>query len=494
MNSGIISSLEGARVVVLGDVMLDRFVYGQVDRISPEAPIPVLLQTRQTRMLGGAANVARNIVSMGGHAVLIGVVGSDTEGREVSGPLATDAGIDGRLVEQADHPTTVKTRFVCDNQQILRLDAEQHLRPDRDLMARIEAVLADALDGAGALVLSDYGKGLLSREMVSIAIDRARSARIPVIVDPKTPDLSHYSGATVVTPNAKETQLATGIDARSDAGGDQAARAIVDASGISAALVTRGAAGMTLFAPDHGAAEPVHFSANARKVFDVSGAGDTVVATLSLMIAAGHDLSSAAGLANRAAGIAVAKPGTATVSAAELANVLTAELGVPGEVRAAATREDAVKQAAEWRAAGLKVGFANGCFDLIHPGHVKLLAQARATCDRLVVALNTDESVSRLKGPDRPLQDEQSRAAVMSAIRSVDLVTLFSEDTPLELIRLIRPDVLIKGADYTVEEVVGADLVMGWGGEVALIPLEEGHSTTRIVSRAGSDIGREIGR
>ena len=494
MDSRVIASFANAKVVVLGDVMLDRFVYGRVDRISPEAPIPVLLQSSETRMLGGAANVARNIRSLGGQAVLVGVVGEDGEAEMLDAMMAEDDGLTAKLLRIASHPTTVKTRFVCENQQILRLDAERHLSPDDALAERVHSTLREALDGAGALVLSDYGKGLLDVAIVSAAIEQARAAGVAVIVDPKKHDLAHYAGASIVTPNAREAMLATGVDPVEDAGGAEAARAIVQGSGIGAALVTRGAAGMTLYAPADGVDVPLHLPAEARQVFDVSGAGDTVVAVLALMVAAGQGLAAAAQLANRAAGLVVAKPGTATVSGAELASAMGEDTRAAEEARTIVTPAVAAERAARWQAQGLRVGFANGCFDLIHPGHVKLLERARAACDRLIVALNSDASVARLKGPSRPLQNEQSRAAVMAAIRSVDLVTSFGEDTPLELIRTIRPDVLVKGADYTVDTVVGADLVMGWGGEVALIPLEEGQSTTRIVTDAGSAIDRELGK
>lgn len=486
MDSRILSSLEGARVVVIGDVMLDRFVYGTADRISPEAPIPVMLKSRETTMLGGAANVARNIASLGGAPVLVGAVGRDATGAQIADEMCPRAGIVARLLPCDGHPTTVKTRFVSDQQQILRLDEEKRLAPDVALLGKLAATLDEVLGDAGAVVLSDYNKGLFSKEVVRLVIDRAVAAGVPVIVDPKTDDLSLYDGATLVTPNAKETHQATRIVIDSDEAAARAARAITVSSGIGAALVTRGADGMTLFAPVMGLDEALHMPTAARSVFDVSGAGDTVVATVSLMMAAGQDMAQAAELANRAAGLAVAKPGTATVSVSELAAALADDTVAEVAGRTVVGAEEAAQRAENWRKAGLKVGFANGCFDLVHPGHVKLLEKARAACDRLIVALNTDASVQRLKGPDRPLQDEQSRAAVMAAIRSVDLVTHFDEDTPLELIKTIRPDVLIKGADYTVETVVGSDLVLGWGGNVALIPLEEGHSTTRIVGRAGS--------
>jgi len=490
MDSRVLSTFQGARVAVLGDIILDRFVYGAVSRVSPEAPVPVLLKQREAFMLGGAANVARNVAALGGHPVLVGVVGEDAEGALVAGPLCQEACIQAETLVQPGYPTAVKTRFVCGQQQIMRLDIEEPLRAGAgaDLRAALLSRLTPVLSRAGALVLPDYGKGVLSADTIRAAIAAARRAGVPVIVDPVPGNMPLYRGASVVTPNAAEAAEATGEDTTTDTGAEAAARRIVERDGIGAALVTRGPRGMTLFAPDGDRDGALHLPTHARKVFDVSGAGDTVAATLALMLAAGHGLPLAAELANRTAGLVVAKPGTAAVTAAQLASKLTETVTRQASARIVVDAAGAASQAEHWRGAGLRVGFTNGCFDLIHPGHVTLLHKARAACDRLIVALNTDASVTRLKGTGRPIQDEQARATVVAALRSVDLVTHFGEDTPMDLIRMIRPDVLIKGTDYTVETTVGSDLVLGWGGDVVLIPLEAGQSTTRLANRAGNGL------
>lgn len=481
MSASHISHWAGATIVILGDVMLDRFVYGRVERVSPEAPIPVLHHQSERAMLGGAANVARNVVALGGRAVLVGVVGCDAEGDLVADRLADDSGLDGRFVRVDGHPTTVKTRFVSGIQQIMRLDVERRLEVDTATEEAIVAATLPALDGAAALVLSDYAKGVLAPGVIARVIAAARARSIPVVVDPKTRDVARYAGATVITPNASEGTMISGIDCAVAENVDAAARAIRETAQVDAVVLTRGAHGMTIWAPAEGATRSLDIPTVATEVFDVSGAGDTVVATLALALTAGASVSDAARLANAAAGIAVGKRGTAVVRAQELAKALgSSDRGNPKIVSA----EAAAEAVADWKAHGIKVGFTNGCFDLLHPGHVELLRKARATCDRLVVALNTDASVRRLKGPTRPVQNEEARSIVMASIESVDLVTLFDEDTPLRLIELLKPDRLIKGADYTVATVVGSDVVLGYGGEVVLVPLEEGHSTTNIIARS----------
>ena len=480
MESGVIESLLDKTVLVVGDLMLDRFVYGTVDRISPEAPIPVLKYRDEKAMLGGAGNVARNIAALGGRAVLVGAVGDDQDGSYISEVLCPTADIETLLVRTRRSPTTVKTRFVSDGQQILRVDREETVL-DGDALAQVTTAVAHALSNTpvGAMVLSDYAKGMFTADSVRAHIEAAHAVGVAVVVDPKSPDLGLYRYADVITPNAHEAEAATGRDCSTDDGAGKAAEAILKLGDIGAVLITRGARGMTLLAPLGGIEKPFHVPTRASSVYDVSGAGDTVIATLSLALAAGIDIKVAAELANSAAGIVVGKLGTAAVSAEELAQSVATT-----EKLSFMTKSQAQLQVQQWRDRGLTVGFANGCFDLVHPGHVSLLRQAREQCDRLVVALNTDASVKRLKGENRPIQDQASRAAVIGSLRSVDLVTFFDEDTPLELIKSLRPDVLIKGADYQVHEVVGNQIIDQWGGRVCLIPLEKGHSTTSIIARS----------
>jgi D-beta-D-heptose 7-phosphate kinase/D-beta-D-heptose 1-phosphate adenosyltransferase len=467
----------GKTVLVLGDVMLDRFIYGAVDRISPEAPVPVIAVERETAMLGGAGNVARNVAALGGKAVLIGLIGDDAAGRALTAMLGDEAGVQAHLVTDTARRTTEKVRYISGSHQMLRVDREDRGPAQAaDLLAAFTQRLATA----DVVVLSDYAKGVLTDAVVRGAIDAARAAGKPVIVDPKSRHFARYDGATLIKPNRKEAAEATGITDASDEASEEAGAAILAmAPALDAALVTRGGAGMTLSVRGQA---PVHLPASAVEVFDVSGAGDTVAATLALAIAAGASLSDAARLANLAAGLVVAKLGTDVVTAAELTALARSAAGEPAEVKIA-DRDHARDIVAGWRARGLTVGFTNGCFDLLHPGHVSLLDQAKAACDRLIVGLNTDASVSILKGPTRPVQKEQARATVLASLSSVDLVVLFGEQTPLELIKAFHPDVLVKGADYTVETVVGSDVVLGYGGKVLLADLKQGQSTTALIGR-----------
>jgi D-beta-D-heptose 7-phosphate kinase/D-beta-D-heptose 1-phosphate adenosyltransferase len=488
MNASWVDKWRGLRIFVLGDVMLDRFVYGQVERVSPEAPIPVLRFQSERAMLGGAGNVARNIVALGGRAVLAGALGVDADGDLIAGPLSAADRIEGRFVRIADHPTTVKTRYVCGGQQIMRLDVERPLRLDAQAVEALCAHFAAAVDSTAAVVLSDYAKGVLAPTVIRRVVDLARARGVPVVVDPKSRDVRRYAGATVLTPNAAEAALISGLDCAEDAKAEAAAKIVRDLAEVDAVVLTRGARGMTIWDPAEASGAAAHVATVASEVFDVSGAGDTVAAALALALASGASVTMAARIANAAAGVAVGKRGTATVQARELAKALGgAGAGDDPKIVGA---EAAAAIVADWKSQGFKVGFTNGCFDLLHPGHVGLLRRARAACDRLVVALNADASVRRLKGENRPVQNERARSVVMAAIDSVDLVTLFDEDTPMRLIELLRPDYLIKGADYTEATVVGADFVTAYGGKVVLVPLEAGHSTTSILSRANAGADR----
>jgi D-beta-D-heptose 7-phosphate kinase/D-beta-D-heptose 1-phosphate adenosyltransferase len=386
-----------------------------------------------------------------------------------------------RLVKSADRPTTCKTRYIAGHQQIMRVDEERvhALEPaEQDaLLAAIEL----AIPTANAIVVSDYGKGVISRKILSTVTSRARARRIPVFVDPKHDDFRRYRGATCITPNLMELARAARMPVATDAEVIGAATKALRDAQAAAILATRSEKGMMLVE----ASGEVHIeSARAREVFDVSGAGDTVIAVLALAHAGGHPLPDAMRLANTAAGIVVGKLGTAAVELDELILELSREARQHDvgrdKVYSAAEAETLTRQ---WKSRGLSVGFTNGCFDILHPGHVTLLAKARQECDRLIVALNSDASVSRLKGPQRPINPLADRTAVIAALASVDAVISFDDDTPLALITRLRPDVLIKGADYTVETVVGAPEVQAMGGRVALIDLVEGHSTTRTIGR-----------
>ncbi len=477
--AGVVRHFSRARVLVIGDVILDRYRIGDAHRLSPEAPIPVFRPSRNRDTPGGAANVAMNVVTLGGQAVLAGVIGDDDAGRAVAQLILADARIEAALIVAPGRPTTSKTRFIAGAQQLLRLDEETTAPLDESTAAALLQRVNEVLDRVDVVILSDYAKGVLCDGVLGPLLTMIAAHGKPVIADPKRPDFSAYRGVTVLTPNEHEVRVATHIDAEHDAEADRAGRVALDATGGDAVLVTRSAKGLTLVRRGE---QAMHFATRAREVADVSGAGDTLVAALAVALAAGAPLPEAAMLANITAGISVGKPGTATVAQAELLSALHAD-GLASTERKVRGLEDARDLAGAWRAQGLRVGFANGCFDLIHPGHVHLLNRARAGCDRLIVALNTDASVRRLKGPSRPVQNEDARAIVMASLSPVDMVVLFDEDTPLEMIQALRPDVLIKGADYTVDQVVGGDLVQGWGGKVLLVDLREGHSTSGTIRR-----------
>ena len=491
-----LSRLTQRRVLVVGDVMLDHYVTGTVERISPEAPVPIIRGRHETDMVGGAGNVLRNLWAIGAAAGLVGTVGGDRAGERIAELVRGGAADRIELICDASRPTTLKTRFIADRgQPLLRLDWEDDAPLGPETNREVLRHALDAIDWADGLVLSDYGKGILAGDTAPALIAAARGRGLPIVVDPKGDDWERYRGASYITPNRAELRLAArlpggaSIEALIGAAREMVAR--FDLGGI---LLTLSEHGMAVVRA--GDAEPRLIPTRARDVSDVSGAGDTVVALFAQGLATGLEPVEAAELANVAAGIVVGKIGAATATPAEIADAIGAGAGSDGSPgRTAAdfagegklhTRESVLEQAAAWSRQNLRVGFTNGCFDLVHPGHVRILAAARAACDRLVVGLNSDASVARLKGPSRPVQREQARAAVVAAFASVDAVVLFDEDTPFELIRGLMPNVLVKGADYAGREVVGADIVRACGGTLVLVPLAEGHSTSGLVIRAAA--------
>lgn len=480
-----VAHFSSLKLLVIGDVMLDRFIYGAVDRISPEAPIPIFQVQREAQMPGGAANVARNALALGANVALISVVGDDRAAQAIEAHFARQQGAHLSLVRSWARTTTVKTRYVAAGQQLLRAD-EEHKQPlqaaDEDtLLERAQA----AIQGCDAVAVSDYAKGVLTDRVLSTLFARARAAGKPIICDPKSSNFSRYAGCTVLTPNARELAAASGAPCATDTEVEHAGAKILAVTEIGGLLVTRSEQGLSFLMRGQ---TPVHIRTAAREVFDVSGAGDTALAVFALAVASGGGFEAAAILSNAAAGIAVGKAGTAVVQPEELLAAVSDVQGTrrPGKIRSAAMLADEV---AGWRARGLKVGFTNGCFDILHAGHVALLRQARAQCDRLIVAVNADASVRRLKGPTRPVNAEAQRAEVLQALESVDRLAFFSEDTPLQLIELLRPDVLIKGADYAEDQVVGGGFVKAYGGRVALIPLIPDLSTTNLIRKAAKGQG-----
>ncbi|WP_237479524.1 D-glycero-beta-D-manno-heptose-7-phosphate kinase [Lichenibacterium dinghuense] len=479
----VFDGLARARVAVIGDLMLDVYLQGEVERISPEAPVPVVRLASERAVAGGAANVAANVAHLGGQVDLVGAAGPDEGFAALSRLLDAHGGIaQGGVVVDAACRTTRKTRLLGHNQQIARIDHEHRGPLPAAVDARVAERAAAAVAEADIAVLSDYGKGVVSDALLAAVFAAAAEAGKRVIVDPKRRDLGAYRGAAIVTPNRAELALATGHPCETDEDARAAAEIAIRQCGADI-LLTRSEKGMSYFPVD---GEPIHLPTVAQEVFDVSGAGDTVVGTLALCLAAGLPIAEAMRAANHAAGIVVGKVGTALVSREELLADLMADGGADVEDGRLMDREALVAQRAWWRRQGLSVGFTNGCFDLVHPGHASLIRQAAAGCDRLVMALNTDASVRRLKGPSRPLQGEAARAEVVGALKGVAAVVLFDEDTPLELISALQPDLLVKGADYTEDTVVGADVVKAGGGRVMLARLVPGQSTTRLAARGAA--------
>ena len=469
----------GQWILVIGDLMLDRYLVGEVERISPEAPVPVVLIKQQNERIGGAGNVAANLAKLGIETRIAACVGKDSEGTSLLNMMSEMGIATSGVLQSADRPTTAKTRILGGHQQMMRLDQENretlNAAESQQLQALIEQQLADK---PALVILSDYAKGVLSPSLCHSTIQSCRQLNIPVLVDPKGQDYSKYKGATALTPNKRETAEACRVDPKNTAAILQAAAILRKSLGLEFFAVTRGEEGISLI----DAHNMLHIPATAKQVFDVSGAGDTVIATLAAGLIHGLSHQEAFQLANIAAGVVVGKVGTAPITRDDLLHELisqdTAEQA--DKVCDLASLQARVDR---WKSVGLTVVFTNGCFDLLHAGHVTYLEAARKTGDRLVLGLNTDRSVSALKGPSRPVIDEQDRARVLAALEAVDAVILFDEDTPLQLINTIRPDVIVKGNDYREDQVVGGAEVKSWGGKVKLIPIVPGRSTSGIIEK-----------
>jgi len=476
MDLSLLKNLSAARILVVGDVMLDRYWYGDTGRISPEAPVPVVKVSKFEDKAGGAANVAKNIARLDAKVGLLGLIGEDESG-QILETILKGENISSQLVSVCDLPTISKMRVISRHQQLVRLDLEETFTEQHSqlLLNRLELVL----DEYDFIVFSDYSKGSLSliKEMVSLA----KSAGKTVLIDPKSPDLHLYKGADYITPNLHEFKLAGG-QTDSEEALTASARDLISKNGIKAMLLTRSEQGMSLI----NANEKFDFAAQELEVSDVTGAGDTVIATLAVMLGAGMEPKDAVEIANLAAGIAVSKFGAATVSPEELSRKLGQYLHTTGEHYQ--TPFDDVLQHIEFaKQNGETIVFTNGCFDILHAGHVRYLAQAKARGDRLVVGLNNDESITRLKGADRPINPLDERAMVLSALSSVDWVIPFGSldenDTPAKLIEQISPDILVKGGDYTVEQIAGAEHVLRHGGKVEVLEFLDGCSTSKVISK-----------
>lgn len=472
-----------AHVLVLGDIMLDRYIWGDVERISPEAPIPVVHVHKRTVRLGGAGNVAANLAGLECQTTLVGAVGTDKAAEDIAA-LLQKRGIDDASVASTGVPTVTKTRVIAGSQQLVRLDEECPEGLPAAVRQQVWQTFCKGLAHAQAVVLSDYGKGLLQDDFVRDCVAACRQQGIPLFVDPKRTDWTVYAGSSCVTPNLKEFGEACERLQLDAADMEGAGSALISHYNLSCLLLTRGKAGMSLLRREDSVCSAPSV---AREVFDVSGAGDTVIALMAASAAAGLDMATAMQLANLAAGEVVGHVGTYAVSRSDLLRAC-ARNAANQNASAVYSWDQAQSMVADWQQAGQTVAFTNGCFDILHPGHISLLQQAKARADKLVVGLNTDASIKRLKGEARPILPAWERAAMLTALDCVDIVVTFGEDTPYKLIETLRPDVLVKGSDYQPADVVGADLVTSWGGKVALVELVSGQSTTNIVARIRESI------
>ena len=472
----LLDSTKGGPVLVIGDIILDCYLSGSVDRISPEAPVQVFEVEGESWKLGGAANVAANVKALGWEPILVGAVGQDRDAEVLRALLAREGINPGFIVADPNRPTIIKTRIIAMRQQMLRLDREKKISLSKAVAKKMLSTVRAKIKSVQGVIVSDYGKGALPPELLAELFAICRKNGKITVVDPKGKDYGRYRGAHVITPNKKEAEAAAAVEINGEAEYGAAARKLFKIAGVKSVVITRGPEGMSIF--DKPSSRGLHLPAEALEVFDVTGAGDTVAAALGTMLFAGLSLEDAVRVANVAAAIEVGHAGVYAVSKKNVMDRLEADRQANGKLMT-------IKQAALWasglRAQGKKIVFTNGCFDLLHAGHVRLLRKAATFGDRLIVGINSDSSIRRLKGPGRPLLHETDRLEIMSAIDCVSAISLFSESTPKKLISAIRPDVVVKGSDYAVSEVVGREIVEKYGGRVELVKLVEGRSTSNII-------------
>lgn len=475
MNESLIKKIKPSSILVAGDVMVDEYVLGEVERISPESPVPVLVARERLRRLGGAGNVLRNLVSMGATVALFATIGSDDAGKWFKNHCY-EIGVDTFwLKTDRSRPTTIKTRVVARNQQIVRIDEENTGIISAEMEQKVIDELKSVLPQVKAVVLSDYGKGFLTPNILQSLLAQAKEENIPVLVDPKGMDFTRYKGATYITPNIREASLASGIDISDKVSMELAGQTLLSQTNAEGIVLTRGRDGSSLITRN----SIEHFTVKPVEIVDVTGAGDTVISTLALAVASGLSIQEAIQLANLAASLVVARFGAATVSLDEMIDSLKLER----ESRKIINMSDAERALRHHRIQGHTIVFTNGCYDLFHAGHLELLRKASSFGDVLVVGVNSDKSVKRIKGPQRPIVPEGERLAILSALNFVDYVIAFDQDTPLELIKEIKPDVLVKGEDWKGKTVVGEKIVLERKGRVELVKLLPGVSTTELISR-----------
>lgn len=471
-----LSKFDQCRLLVVGDLMIDEYVWGDVDRISPEAPVQVVAVNNEDCTLGGSGNVVNNLVTLGADVSVLGVVGTDEDGRQLLDKLAQLGSDTGGIIQEPGRPTTKKTRVIADHQQVLRIDRETKRDVSAETFAAITALAEKIIPAVDVILVSDYGKGMITRPLVSRLVELTKAHGKISIADPKGMDFSKYAGISLLTPNRKEASLASGVEIINEHSLASAGNTLLETCGIEKLLITCGKDGMVFFEPGH---QPVTIRTKAQEVYDVSGAGDTVIAVLGLGIAAGLSFKEAVTLANTAAGIVVGKVGTATVTRQELARALKQ----PGDGTVA--KHKSIKELGELcrklHIDHKRIVLTNGCFDLLHVGHIKLLAASKRLGDVLIVALDDDHSVRHLKGANRPVISAAERVGILSALDSVDYVVVFATDELEKVIQSIRPDVLTKGSNYESEKVEGREIVEGYGGRVALFPITEEVSSSQII-------------
>jgi len=479
--AAILENFSKLRILVVGDVMLDVYIFGDANRISPEAPVPILKVSGENLSLGGAANVARNLRDLGASVEIFGVVGRDAEGENLITLLKQIQVDSSGVISDSKRTTTTKKRLIADNQQIARIDTEEASPIAGELQHRIIKSFSNsvALNKPDGIIISDYAKGAITKELSNEIIQLARRKEIFVCVDPKGRDFGKYKGANVITPNQKETEDLCGFQLADDNSLKRAAEIVVDQTEVEGILITRGKDGISFYSK--GTHEMKTVRSDAREVFDVTGAGDTVVSSFTLSYLSSRSWEDSVRIANCSAGIVVGRIGTSTVTRKELEERL--KNGKNQAANKISSRDSLSTAVSQLRQEGKRIVFTNGCFDLLHMGHLQLLMQAKALGDVLVVGINNEESVKRLKGKGRPITGESDRANIVAALDCVDYVAVFGEDTPLELIKALRPDVIVKGGDYSIETVIGRDFVESYGGTVCIVPLVEGISTSQLIDK-----------
>ena len=473
----ILHKIGKVKVLVIGDLMLDKYVLGDVDRISPEAPIPIMKVDKTFLVPGGAGNVARNLNSLGVKTNFISIVGQDDSGRKLIKSISKNSNVFANIIVDKNRKTSIKTRYIGNNQQLLRTDQETIQKLPNDIEKKIFLYFSTAIKKSDLVILSDYGKGMFFGGFCQHLIKYSLKLKKRVIVDPKNFDFSVYKGAYCITPNIKEAFNATNIHVNDDLSAEKCGLYIINKNLSKKILLTRGKNGLSVIEKF----KATHFPANAEEVYDVSGAGDTVVASFAACIAANIDIQTAAEFANINAGIVVKKSGTASIETKEIYSIFN-QRNKPNTENKVFKILNIQKIVLEWKNKGLKVGFTNGCFDILHSGHIESLKHASNNCDKLIVALNSDISIKKIKGKDRPVQDELSRVKIISSLSIVDAVILFNEETPIKLIKKIKPDYLIKGADYRISDIVGSDIIDSWGGKVIRSKLVKNISTSKLIS------------